>query len=656
MEMDLRKLIYAVLAAVIWTVLYSCASIGNPEGGPQDKLPPIFVKSEPEPDALNFNKSKIELSFDEIVTLDDPSNKIIVSPAQTEMPKLTANGKKVTVEIIDTLIPNTTYTIDFSNSIQDNNEGNPLENFAFAFSTGSYIDSMRVAGIVLDSHTLEPQQGVVVGLHSNLADSAFQKIKLERVARTNDRGQFIIRNIKPGKYRLYAINDADRDYKFANPSEDIAFYDSIVVPRCERIQVADTVFGLDGKTIDTVKTVAKTMYLPNDILLSMFNENYKAQYMQTYSRIDSTRLSLEFAAPSDTLPSLRIINKQPEPEDWYTLERSLTNDTLTYWINRPELVSSDTLLVELKSLRTDTLNNLVWGTDTLNFSFQRPKPQKKKKRDKDEEETDTVEMRFLDLRITSGTTQEVYAPVVMESAEPIASLDTAAVHLEMQQDTLWTPVTDFKIGFRDSTLNRRQLSLRHRWEPGATYRVTIDSTGITSIYGLFIKTFSSELNVRKLEDYGNLIFNIPAVKDSAFVELLNSSDKVVLSVPVKDHRAEFINMMPAKYYARIVIDRNGNGEYDTGNYNEKRQPEETYYYPSAINLKRNWDVEQTWDIYALPVDMQKPYDIKKNKPERKRWEEIKTPENEDEEDDGFNDFTDPNDPNQQFFNDLNGYY
>ena len=186
--------------------------------------------------------------------------------------------------------------------------------------------------------------------------------------------------------------------------------------------------------------------------------------------------------------------------------------------------------------------------------------------------------------------------------------------------------------------------------------MTIDSTGITSIYGLFIKTFSSELNVRKLEDYGNLIFNIPAVKDSAFVELLNSSDKLVLSVPVKDHRAEFINMMPAKYYARIVIDRNGNGEYDTGNYNEKRQPEETYYYPSAINLKRNWDVEQTWDIYALPVDMQKPYDIKKNKPERKRWEEIKTPENEDEEDDGFNDFTDPNDPNQQFFNDLNGYY
>ena len=654
--MILRKLIYAVFAAVIWTVLYSCASIGNPEGGPQDKLPPIFVKSEPEPDAVNFNNRKIELSFDEIVTLDDPSNKIIVSPAQTEMPKLTANGKKVTIEIVDTLIPNTTYTIDFSNSIQDNNEGNPLENFAFAFSTGNTIDSLRVAGIVLDSHSLEPQQGVVVGLHSNLADSAFHKIKLERVARTNDRGQFIIRNVKPGKYRLFAINDVDRDYKFANPSEDIAFYDSIVVPYSKKIEVADTIFGMDGKTIDTVKTVSKSMFYPNDILLSMFNENYKAQYLNNYSRIDSTRISLIFAAPSDTLPSLRIINKQPEPEDWYTLERSQTNDSLTYWISRPELVSSDTLLVELKSLRTDTLNNLVWGTDTLNFSFQRPK-QQKKKRKKDDEGTDTVEMRFLDFKIASGSVQEVYAPVIMEALEPVAYVDTAAIHLEIKRDTLWNNVTDYRFNFRDTTINRRQFSLHHRWEPGATYRITIDSLGIRSIYGLPIKTFKSELNVRKLEDYGNLIFNIPAVEDSAFVELLNTSDKLVLAVPVKNHRAEFINMMPAKYYARIVIDRNGNGEYDTGNYDNKIQPEETYYYPSAINLKKNWDVEQTWDIYALPIDMQKPYDIKKNKPERKRWEEIDTTTEEtDEEDDGFNDFTDPNDPNQQFFNELNGYY
>ncbi len=645
------------MAIAALAVMYSCASIGNPEGGPQDRTPPIFVRSNPKPNEVNFNKQKIELTFDEVVTLKDASTKIVVSPAQTEQPKLSSNGNRVTVELNDSLLPNTTYTIDFSNSIQDNNEGNPLENFAFAFSTGATIDSLRVGGIVLDSHTLEPQQGVIVGLHSNLADSAFQTIKLERIARTNDRGQFIIRNVKPGKYRIFAINDLDNNYIANTRSEDIAFGDSIIVPSCHREEMPDTTFALDGKTIDTVKMEMKTQYYPNDVLLNMFNENYKAQYLKDNKRIDSTRIYIEFAAPSDTLPTLRIINKTPEPQDWYTLERSKTNDSLTYWIKQPELVSSDSLRMELRSLRTDTLNNLAWGVDTLNFNFQRIPPKKKKKMKREEEIADSIaSLRFLDIKLATSM-QEVYAPMLLEAAEPIASLDTAALHFEMKQDTLWNDIRDFTIAFRDTTLDRRKLTLRHKWEPGATYRLRIDSLGVKSIYGLINKPVELTATVRKLEDYGNLMFNIPSVKDSAFVELLNASDKIVLTVPVKNHRAEFINMLPAKYYARLVLDRNGNGKYDTGNYDMLLQPEETYYYPGSINLKKNWDVEQTWDVYATPIDMQKPQEIKKNKPERRLWEENQSQEKseEDENEEGFNDFTDPNDPNQRFFNELNGY-
>ena len=223
--MNLHKSLYPLFALVLLSIVYSCASPGNPSGGPQDKTPPIFINSHPKPNATNVNNQKLELIFDEIVTLKDPSTKIIVSPAQTEQPKITANGRKVTVEIIDTLLENTTYTVDFSNAIQDNNEGNPLYNFAFAFSTGEQIDTMRVSGIVLDSHTLEPMQGVVVGLHDDLSDSAFFKTKMKRVALTNDRGQFTIRNLKPGKYHIFGLKDLDRDYKFANPTEDIAFCD-----------------------------------------------------------------------------------------------------------------------------------------------------------------------------------------------------------------------------------------------------------------------------------------------------------------------------------------------------------------------------------------------------------------------------------------------
>ena len=654
--MNLRKSLYLIFAAVLWWIMYSCASIGNPEGGPQDKTPPIFVRSNPKPAELNVNDKKIELYFDEIVTLKDPSTKIVVSPAQTEMPKLSANGKKVTVELVDSMLPNTTYTVDFSNSIQDNNEGNPLEDFAFSFSTGSVIDSLRVGGIVLDSHSLEPMQGVIVGLHSNLSDTAFHKLKLERIARTNDLGQFIIQNIKPGKYRLFAINDVDRDYKFANPSEDIAFLDSIVIPTSKREEASDTVYALDGKTVDTVKAVKKTRFYPDDILLNMFNENYKAQYLNKNNRIDSTRIYIEFAAPSDTLPALRIINKEPEPKDWYSLERSKTNDTLTYWIKRPELVSSDTLRVEMRSLRTDTVQNLVWGVDTLNFTFQRPKPKKKKKKE-DEEADSLANIRFLDLKIVGMTTQEVYAPLILEAGEQIVSIDTAAIHFDIKNDTLWNEVKNFKIAMRDTLLNHRQFVLRHKWTPGATYRLRIDSLGIKSIYGLAIKPFEANVTVRKLEDYGNLIFSIPEVRDSAFVELLNATDKPVLIAPVKNNRAELINLLPGKYYARIVIDRNGNGKYDTGNYDLKLQPEETYYYPSAINIKKNWDIEQTWNIYAQPIDRQKPDDIKKNKPEKKKWEEEaeKQNPNQDENEEGFNDFTDPNDPNQRFFNQQDYY-
>lgn len=617
--MKSRHSLYILFTVVAAWVFYSCASIGNPEGGPQDKMPPIFVKSSPEPNAVNCKKNKIELTFDEIVQLKDPSNKIVVSPAQTEMPKMSASGKKVTIELVDSLLPNTTYTLDFSNSIQDNNEGNPLENFAFAFSTGEAIDSLRVSGIVLDSRSLEPQQNVIVGLQSNMSDTAFTKVKLERIARTDSRGRFIVRNVRPGSYRVFALNDLDRDYKFGNPTEDIAFYDSIVVPWCRPEAVADTAFALDGKTVDSVRTVNKTRFYPNDILLSMFNENRKSQYLQNNSRIDSTRLSIIFAAPSDTLPELSIVNKPQPDNSWYTLERSAHNDTLTYWIRRPELVSSDSLNVALRYLKTDSTDNLAWTTDTLRFNFQREKPKKEKKK-KDEPEDTLPKIQYLSLSLLSGGTQEVYAPITIQSQEPIERLDSAAFHLEMKQDTLWTDITDYRLAYRDTTLDRRTLQIRHKWEPGEQYRIRIDSLGITNIYGVFNKTYETTINVRKLEEYGNLIFNIPAAGDSAVVELLNSSDSPVLAVPVRGGKAEFINMLPAKYYARLYFDRNRNGKYDTGNYALRLQPEETYYYPGVVNLKKNWDVEQTWDIYETAVDAQKPEEIKKNKPEKKKWE------------------------------------
>lgn len=653
--MNNSKSLYYIFIIIAAAVMYSCANIGNPSGGPIDKTPPIFMRSNPTPNAVNVKDRKIEIFFDEIVSLKDPSTKIIVSPAQTEMPRMSALGRKVTVELVDSLLPNTTYTIDFSNSIQDNNEGNAIDNFAFAFSTGSVIDSMRVSGYVLDSRTLEPMQSVVVGLQSNLADSAFHKEKLQRVALTNDRGQFTIRNVSPGSYHIFALKDLDRDYKFGNPTEDIAFLGSIIVPSIGSREAADTVYN-DLNEIDTIMRATRPAYFPNDILLSMFNEDRKSQYLANNLRVDSTRISLTFAAASDTLPSLSIVGRNDVPDQWYTLERSQTNDTLTYWIRPPHLVSADTLMVATTYLRTDTASNLSWGTDTLKFTFQRQKAKKKKKN----EETDSLEqIRFMELHPLANGTQEVYAPLLLQTGTPIERYSREAFHLQrkLQNDTTFYPAEIKSIALRDSTLSRRDLMLKVDWEPGAAYTLAVDSLAMTDIYGLQTKPLKVDFNVRKMEEYGNIVFNIPAVRDSAIVELLDGTDKVVLHTPVKNHRAELLNLQPGKYYARLFIDRNGNGKYDTGNYDMHLQPEETVYYPGAINLKKNWDVEQTWDIYATPIDKQKPEAIKKNKPERKKWEKVNTEKTETDEDEenGFSDFSNPNDPNLRNSNNFGNY-
>lgn len=636
-----RNLLHIIIIAVIAAVLYSCANIGNPTGGMIDKTPPIFVRSNPMPNAVNVKDRKIELFFDEIVTLKDPSTKIIVSPAQTEMPQMNASGKKVTIELIDTLLPNTTYTIDFSNSIQDNNEGNPLENFAFAFSTGDYIDSLRVAGYVIDSRTLEPMKGIIVGMNSNHSDSAFITDKLQRVAITNDRGQFTIRNVHPGSYRLFALGDLDRDFRFGNPQEDIAFCDSLITPWVSTKEVNDTLFSADNK-VDTITTRTRPDYHPNDLLLNLFNENRKSQYLANNSRIDSTRISIIFAAPSDTLPLLSIIDRKDVPTDWYTLERSLTNDTLTYWIRPSHLVSSDTLRTTLTYLRTDSLNRLSPATDTLQFTFQRPKAKKKKK---NEEEDSVPKIPTMDIRSLTQQTHEIYAPLILESTTPIERFDTTAFHLQQKAegDSVYRDVEKYAVALRDTSLNRRTIVVRHRWESGGAYRLLVDSLGVEDIYGLFSKTIKQDFSVRKMEEYGNLIFNIPEVKDSAIVELLDGQEKVVLSVPVKNHKAELINILPATYYARLYLDANGNGKYDTGCYIEHRQPETSFYYPGAIKVKKNWDIDQTWNIYDTPVDRQKPDAIKKNKPEKKKWETV-TKTNPDEEDNDEGSVYDPVNP------------
>lgn len=647
--MSRKQLILNIILGVVAVIaMAACASIGRPEGGPKDELPPVFVRSNPAPGELNFKGNKLTVTFDENIKVEDVMNKVVVSPVQKKTPRVSANGKTLSVELQDTLLDDATYTIDFSDAIRDLNEGNILDGFAIDFSTGPRRDSLVISGMLFQARNLEPAQGMLVGVYSNLADSAITTLPMDRIAKTNQYGQFVIRNLAEGEYKLFAINDINRDYHW-DRSEDVAFYDFTIKPTVENIEVIDTLNATDGR--DSIVVRNGVRYLPNDVLLTWFNENYKSQYLKTHTRLDSTRVYFEFGAPSDTLPTLKILNgpaKGKTLDQVALLDHSGLRDTLTYWIKDREVMRNDTLMLEAHYLRTDTLDQLSWTTDTLKLINKSPKlsdkeKEKEKKKKKKGEAADSIaapETVFMDFILSTSSTHDLNRPLRFTASQPIDTIIPDGIRLEVLRDTIWTDLGPQKL-LRDSLNRLLNYSLPYKWEPGTKYRFVADSAAITGIYGLHTRRLVSEFTVKAEEDYSMIEFNVSGYEpgQNVVVELLNSSDTPVATACVEAGKATFKYLTPGTYYARAFIDRNGNGLWDTGNVAQKLQPDDVYYYPKKLNLKKNWDLSQSWDLNEIAVDLQKPNEIKKNKPKTK--ERQPDPDEEQEETDEYDDFYNP---------------
>lgn len=631
---QLRLLLVMVAAAV----MVACANMGRPEGGPRDELPPVYVRSNPAMGQLNFNGNKITVDFDENIQLDDAMNKIVVSPAQRNTPAISSNGRRVTIELRDTIMPNTTYTIDFADAVKDLNEGNVLDGFAMDFATGDTIDTLRISGMVFEARTLEPAQGMLVGVYSNTSDTAISTLPFERITKTNQLGQFTLRNLKAGSYRVYALNDINRDYHW-DRSEDVAFYDVTISPTSEPTVVTDTLTRSTGER-DSLVTRNATRFLPDDLLLTWFNEGYTSQYLKDYKRPERNKITFQFGAKSDTLPILRLLNTHragDEISTWSTLDASPTLDTLTYWISDTSLVSLDSITIEATYLRTDTLDNLTWGTDTLKFNMRPEKKKKEKKKKNDEEEDSIPPVPHMELRISSGNSQDLHKGLTLTAGTPIQRFDTTAVKLEIQVDTLWYNIVPPSFS-RPEPLHPMVFTAPYKWEEGSKYRLTIDSAAVVDIYGLDNVQLVHEFTTKKSDDYSAISFNVSGLDGrKGIVEVLSSSDKPVAAAPVNGSLATIQYLSPGTYYARLFIDANDDGEWTTGSIADSIQPEEVYYYPKKINLKKNWTIEQSWNINELPMDQQKPQEIKKNKPKRKKGDPDERPTDEEEEDEFFDD-------------------
>ena len=618
----MKKLLYICCIAL---AMIGCARMGQPDGGWYDDDPPKVLSATPADQATNVNSKKITILFDEYIKLTDATNKVIVSPPQLEVPDIKATGKKIVVELQDSLMANTTYTIDFSDAISDNNENNPMGSYTYSFSTGERIDTFEVSGYVLDASNLEPIKGIMVGLYNDLADSAFQTKPMLRVSRTDSRGHFVVKGVAPGTYRAYALQDADGDFRFTQKSEMIAFNHQTFEPGSKPDVRTDTIWR-DSLHIDALVQVPYTHFLPDDITLLAFTHVLTDRFLIKTERVDAKKFSMYFSYGHPDLPVIKGLNF--DSNDAFVIETNEQQDTIHYWLRDTTLINQDTLRMEINYQISDSTGMLVNQTDTIESLAKTPyaKRLKEKAKEIDQWMKEQEKKKKRDMPYDSVWHEKPLEPkydvpssmdpdkiIKIEMPAPLQRCDTAAVHLYSMIDSVWYE-SDCRMEPIPNKL--RSYQILADWRPGIEYSLEIDSAAFEDIYGKVSNAFKQGIKVKGEDEYGTLKLNISGVEDSAMVvQLLNGSDKVVKQACVKNHTVEFKYLKPEKYYVNAFIDSNGNGVWDTGNYAEDRQAEAVFYYPKEIEAKAKWDLKLNWNVTALPVYKQKPEKITKQKPE-----------------------------------------
>lgn len=628
-----RKNLLLCLLALLLTA--ACASIGNPDGGRFDETPPRVVGSSPADGAVNVSKRKVQILFDEYIKLEKASEKVVISPPQIEPANVRADGKRVKVDFYDSLRANTTYTIDFSDAIEDNNEGNPMGQYTFSFSTGDVIDTMQVSGRVLNAADLEPIKGIMVGLYpadSTWNDTLFRTRPFLRVSRTNGEGRFTIKGVKDGAYRVRALDDKDGDFVFSQKNERVAFDTMVYVTGSFPDVRMDTVWR-DSLWYDSIRVVPYTHYTPDDVLLLAFLEDGQERHLLKTVYPEPTSFTFYFTAPSDSTPRIKGLNFD---ERCLVADASLKNDTVTFWVTDTALIHrQDTLSMILSYMETDTLGQLVVTNDTLDLSPKttyakivaerskqieawekdRERRQKKAKKPLPYEEN-PYERIWLEAGFKPSGSLAPNQNVRYLAKEPILEVDTTKIHFYVKKDTDWLPAPFL---FMPEERSAKSYMLYAEWEPGQKYRFVMDTAAVVSVLEHESKSVRQEFHVRAVEEYGSIFIHVISPDTGVVVQLLSKNDKVEAQQRTdKEGNADFFFMKPGEYYMRCYVDANGNGQWDTGDYASGLQPERVYYFGKPLPLKAQWDLRQDWDIRAVDVARQKPMAITKQKPDKEK--------------------------------------
>lgn len=622
-----RLLFYIALACAL---VSACANPGSgPDGGPYDETPPRIVGMKPALGQTGTRSKRVTILFDELIKVENASEKVTVSPPQVTPPEIKTSGRRIVVELLDTLRDSTTYTIDFSDAIEDNNEGNPLGNFTYYFSTGAALDTMEVAGNVLAAENLEPVKGILVGLHSDTTDTACAKKPFERVARTDSRGRFSIKGVAPGSYRIYALKDMDGDFKYSSRAEMMAFSDAVVSPSAFPDVRFDTLWR-DTLRYDTILQAHYTHFLPDNLVLLAFTGAGQARHLLKTQRDVPEWFRVYFTAPSRRRPAIRGLNFNAEGAFYECATAG--NDTITYWLRDTALVRLDTLKMAYTYEATDdSTEQLVELTDTFELAPRLTVARREKQRAEELERWEKKRARrhkrgnYSDetppremLSITGRPPSGGMAPdenISFAVSEPLARLDTAGVRLSLVADSVEREAPFLLV---QDSLNRLRYTLYGEWRHGQKYVLRVDSAAFCGFYGHENDKIEWKFSIAEEDQFGTLFLHLPGADSTATVQLLKSDTQVYRQQRASNGRADFYYVKPGSYYLRAFYDRNGNGKWDTGDFSEARQAEEVFYFPVQLQIRANWDIEQTWDVKALPLTRQKPEAITKQKAEKEK--------------------------------------
>lgn len=580
-----------ILGAMLFS--HSCANTTTPpSGGPKDTIPPTVTEIYPALGAVNIprEKTKLEIEFNEYVQVKDPKS-LFLSPPMEKAPKHKLKGKSVVLTFEEPLDSNKTYTLDLTNAIADNNEGNMFPGFTLVFSTGPRIDSMVITGVVQDCNTLEPLKGATVMLYKDQADSAVFLSRPDAAVKTDQWGFFALRNIQDTVYRMYAVIDENNNNKYDPDSEKVAFIDTLIRPV---VQVSDSLPELQKyEMTDTLSCLArKTEYE-----LNVFREKPSMQMIVNKERVGDRTAYITFMAPYAMIDSLWI--KGIPGEDIITQFNPL-QDSLEIWVNDPR-PQPDTMFLNVRYMKTDTLGMLNLATDEFKLiNPNRKMPGKSSRKDiKHEDTTAVIAVNAQPETVEQyGFTMEFKYPIIEEAFDSLTFR-----YLNPRQEEVIGRYT-----VEQDTLNLRKYIIRptEALLPGYEYYLKVPHRKFRDINGFYNDSTEVKVTLPKDDKLSTMKLTLSNVNNKYIVDLLNEKrNKVLRSYIIEsDQTLLFPYLKAGKYSIRITEDLNKNGIVDTGILLEHRQPEKVRFYKLEdgtflIDIPEMTELEQSIDLIEM---------------------------------------------------------